>query len=75
MAYTSIRRFFPHGVEGEAMDSTWKEWESLDKAIAYAHRYAKGIRFAGVEIVDDDWNTVYEITSNQNVYDYRKETA
>ena len=72
MTYTSIRYFYPHGIEGEAMDSTWKEWGDLEKAINYAHRYAKGLRFAGVMIEDDKGNLVYEITSDMDYRDYRK---
>ena len=69
--YTTTRFFFPHGNEYESMDCTFKEWDNLEKAIAYAHRYAKGIRFAGVTVEDEDGKTIYEITSSSEVYDYR----
>lgn len=39
--YRTIRYYFPHGDEWEAMDCTVKEWNSLEKAIAYCHRYSK----------------------------------
>lgn len=66
--YTTIRYYYPHGIEGESMDCTFKEFSSLVEAIAYAHRYAKGIRFAGVEIEDEFGNRIYEITSSGDVY-------
>lgn len=69
--YTATRFFYPHGIEGESMDNIIKEFDNIDKAIAYAHRYAKGIRFAGVEIEDENGKTIYEITSGNDTYDYR----
>lgn len=45
--YWTIRYYYPHGIEGENMRTTVLEWDSLEKAIAYCDRYAKGIRFAG----------------------------
>jgi hypothetical protein len=71
MKYTTTRFFFPHGIEGESMDCTYKDWNSLEKAVAYCHRYAKGIRFASVEIRDDEGNMVYELLANGTVIDYR----
>lgn len=70
--YTACRHFYPHGIEGEEMDCTLKEFDNIDKAVAYAHRYAKGIRFAGVEIEDENGKTVYEITCDSNVFDERR---
>lgn len=70
--YMTTRQFFPHGIEGEEMDCTWKEWNDLDKAIAYCHRYAKGVRFAGVIVEDEDGNLIYELTDNGIVTDNRQ---
>ena len=67
--FTTYRHFFPHGIEGEAMDCTMKEWESLEKAVAYCHRYAKGVRFDSVYIEDEDGELIYEITSNGIITD------
>ena len=50
--FTTIRYFYPHGIEGEAMNNTQKEFELLDKAIKHAKRYATGLRFAGVHVED-----------------------
>ena len=71
MTYSTTRHFYPHGIEGEAMDCTFKEFNTIEKAIKYADRYAKGLRFAGVQIEDETGNTVYEITSDFEVFDYR----
>ena len=62
--YTAIRYYYPHGVEGEPMKTTIKEFTSFGNAIAYARRYAKGERFAGVQVEDASGNCIYEITSN-----------
>mgnify|MGYP000937461424 CR=1 FL=1 len=69
--FTAIRYFYPRGVEGESMDSTIKEFDDIEKAIKYAHRYSKGLRFAGVQIESDDGKVLYEITSDCNIFDNR----
>lgn len=69
--YITTRFFFPHGIEGEAMDNTVLEWESLGKAIAYCHRYDKGLRFAGVQVEDKNGKLIYELTDNGVVTDNR----
>lgn len=70
--FTATRFFFPHGNEDESMNTTIKEYNTIEKAINYAHRYAKGIRFAGVEIEDEKGKLIYEILSDGTVTDYRK---
>lgn len=70
MFFTS-RHFYPKGIEGEAMDCTFKEFKTIEKAVQYAHRYTKGLRFAGIQIEDEQGNTVYEITSDGEVIDRR----
>ena len=70
--YNTTRFFYPRGIEGEAMDYTFKEFNTIEKAINYAHRYTKGLRFAGLQIEDNNGNLVYEITSDNEVIDHRK---
>ena len=69
--YYTTRYFYPHGIEGEEMKYTSKEFDTFEKAQKYAHRYAKGVRFAGVEIEDEEGKVIYEITSSNDAYDYR----
>lgn len=69
--FTTTRHFYPKKIEGEAMDCTFKEFPNVEKAIAYANRYAKGLRFAGVQIEDENGKIVYEITSDFEVIDKR----
>jgi uncharacterized membrane protein YkoI len=69
--FITTRYFYPRGIEGESMDSTIKEFNTLEKAIIYAHRYNKGLRFAGIQIEDENGNVVYEITSDNEVFDNR----
>lgn len=70
--YTATRFYYPHGIEGESMNTTEKEYSTVEKAIAYAQRYSKGRRFAGVEVEDEEGNEIYEITSDSEVIDHRK---
>lgn len=67
--YTTCRYFYPHGIEGESMDCTIKEWDSLEKAIDYCHRYTKGIRFSSVCIEDEKGDIVYEILASGEIID------
>lgn len=70
--FNVIRFFYPNGNEGESMDNTVKEFDTMNRAIEYCHRYAKGTRFAGVVIEDANGKMLYEITSDGDVNDYRK---
>jgi uncharacterized membrane protein YkoI len=69
--FTATRHFYPRGIEGEVMDCTFKDFDTIEKAINYANRYAKGRRFAGVRIEDKDGKLLYEITSDSEQIDYR----
>ena len=69
--YHTKRFFFPHGKEDEAMDCTFKEFSTIEKAIAYAHRYSGGVRFAACKIEDEDGNLLYEILGSGTVTDYK----
>lgn len=71
--FITTRFFYPHGIEGEAMDNTSKEFNDLDKAINHANRYAAGLRFAGVQVEDEKRNIIYEITSDMEAIDYREQ--
>jgi len=70
--FTTTRYFYPHGIEGEAMDCKSKEFEDPDKAIKHAERYAKGLRFAGVYVEDERRNLLYGITSDMEIIDNRR---
>lgn len=73
MKYTTYRYWFKYGNEDDPIECTDKEWDNLDKAISYAHRYATGVRFAGVEIEDENGKIVYRITTDSIVEDYREQ--
>ncbi len=71
--YIATRYYYPHGIEGEAMKTTIKEFTSFGNAIAYARRYAKGKRFAGVQVEDTTGNCIYEITSDfKEIINFKK---
>ncbi len=61
--YNTTRYYYPRGIEGESMDCTFKEYETLKDAISYCRRYAKGLRFAGCQVEDEKGNIVFEINS------------
>lgn len=70
--FNTCRYYFPHGIEGESMDCTFLEFDTIEKAIRYARRYATGLRFAAVTIEDDNGNLLFEIDSNFEETDYRE---
>ena len=71
--YTTTRFYYPNGIEGESMKTTTKEFETLEKAIKYCNRYAKGVRFVGVQVENKKGKTVYELTSDGEVTEYTEE--
>lgn len=72
MKYTIVREFYKYSYEHGETDMTFKEWDSLDKAIAYAHRYAKGLKFVAVTVEDENGNVLYEILNHgADTFDYR----
>lgn len=72
--YFTSRNWFKYGRETDEMECTFLEHETLDKAITYAHRYAKGVRFASVTVEDEQGNILYEICDcGAKVFDYREE--
>lgn len=73
MKYTSYRYWYKYGNEDDPIECTDKEWDNLDKAIAYAHRYATGIKFESVEIEDENGKVVYRILQDSTIEDYRNQ--
>lgn len=73
MKYTTYRYWFKYGNEDDPIECTTKEWDNLDKAITYAHRYATGVKFDSVEIEDENGKVIYRITSDSLVEDFRNE--
>lgn len=59
--YTTNRCYYRYGNEDGYVDINTKEFDTLDKAIKYAERYATGTRFVSVAVLDSDDNVVYEI--------------
>lgn len=68
--FTTYRYYYKYGNEDDEIMCTFKEFSDFEKAKAYAHRYAKGIKFCGVQIQDSNGNLLYEITSDFIIYDY-----
>lgn len=72
--YMTSRYWFKYGNEDDELECTTLFHETLDKAITYAHRYAKGVRFASVTVEDEEGNILYEICDcGAKVIDYREE--
>ena len=70
--FNTCRWYFRYGNEDDPMDCTFKEYDTVEKAIKYARRYATGIRFARVEIKDDNGKLLFEIDGNFEETDYRE---
>ena len=70
MLYTTKRYTFRYGNESDPMECTIKNHATLSSALKYAKRYAKGIKFAGVTVEDENGKTLYEITSEGNIFNY-----
>lgn len=72
--YITYRNWLKNGNEFDETVCTRLEHETLDKAISYAHRYARGTKFISVTVEDDAGNVLYEICDyGAKVFDYRDE--
>ena len=72
--YMTSRYWFKYGNEDDELECTTLFHETLDKAINYAHRYARGTKFASVTVEDEEGNILYEICDcGAEVFDYREE--
>lgn len=62
MMFHVMRSWYKYGREGDEVMITDKYYDTIEKALAYAERYAKGIRFVMVQIEtdDDDMELIYE---------------
>lgn len=62
MMFHVMRSWYKYGREGDEVMITDKYYDTIEKALAYAQRYAKGIRFVMVQIETDDDNMelIYE---------------
>ena len=69
--YYTTRYCFNYGCETDEIVPTFKAFDTIEKAINYAHKYAKGLRFCSCEIEDEHGKTLYEVLDNGKVYDYR----
>lgn len=74
--YTTNCYYYRYGKE-DYVDTNTKEFDTLDKAmkyaIKYAKRYATGIRFISVEVLDNKGNVVYEILQDGRTFVNGKE--
>ena len=62
------RYWYKYGREGDPVETTSKEYESIEKALAYAQRYATGIRFVLMQIEDEDLNLIYEYSADGKLF-------
>lgn len=62
MMFHVMRSWYKYGHEGDEVMITDKYYDTIEKALAYAKRYSKGVRFVMVQIEtdDDDMELVYE---------------
>ena len=67
MTYTVTWYRLPNGKETDAMDSKYREFDSLEKAVDFAMRRSvviRGIYWEGARVDNEKGNTVFEITYN-----------
>lgn len=70
--YQVHRNWLKYGHETDFVETTFKEFDTEEKAIAYADRYATGIRFVSVQVYDESNKLIYEIVEyGSTTYDYR----
>ncbi len=67
------RYWFKNGNENDEVKCTTKSWESFEEAQAYAFRYAKGVKFYYVEILDENCNILWRYNYDGLVEDFRDE--
>lgn len=67
MAYTVKWYRYPHGSESEPMQSQRKEFNSLDRAVAFVRRKSdqiRGIYWAGAHVEDETGNYIFSISAD-----------
>lgn len=70
--YTVTWFRYPHGIEGECMDCKSREFDSLEKAIAFLHRRCEiimSINWAGGYVEDERGREIYTIFDDGSVED------
>jgi uncharacterized membrane protein YkoI len=70
--YFTYRYTYSTGKKDKNLDCKFKEFNSLTDAIKYAHKYAKGLRFAEVQIENEAGKILYVINNDGVTHDYRK---
>lgn len=70
--FTTCRNWYKYGNEDDIVECTFKDHDTIEKAITYTHRYAKGIKFVSCTIEDETGKVVYELLADGQVYDNRK---
>lgn len=69
--YTTYRQWYKYGREEDEIEVTVKEFDTLEKAIKYAHRYSGG-RFVNCTIENEKFETVYELLEDGTIFEYEE---
>ena len=77
--FKTSRRYYKNA-NSHRWSVTVKKWDNLDKALAYARRYAKGPRFLDCVVTDEKNAKLYLVTAEKEISFYKslkaeKETA
>ena len=73
MTYTVTWYRYPNGNEEEAMDSKCRDFDNIEKAVAFARHRAeiiRGIYWAGAFVEDEDGKEILNITDGYSEYWY-----
>lgn len=65
---------YPHGIEGENMESNSREFSIFESARKFLEKrmdVIKGVNWAGGYIEDQNGKMLYDITDQYSVTDYR----
>lgn len=68
--FKTSRRYYKNA-NSHKWGVTVKEWDNLDKALAYARRYAKGPRFIDCVVTDEKNAKLYLVTAEKEISFYK----
>ncbi len=72
--YTAFWNRYPHGIEGEEMKTSFRLFESAQKAVDFLNgrlQAIKSVNWAGGYVTDREDNVIYQIWDDGEIEDHR----
>lgn len=72
--YTVFWNRYPHGIEGEEMATSFRFFESAQKAVDFLNgrlQVIKSVNWAGGYVTDGEENVIYQIWDDGEIEDHR----